>query len=90
MEGKRDSERLWVIFQAFAPLGNGKDVLEDAVLKDLAAKHGKTCAQVGYSVSKNAYLNSCFNFYDPIGLGIWNYLYDQGASSLYWGYPLRL
>jgi len=35
-----------ILLQAFAPLGNGKDVLEDAVLKDLAAKHGKTCAQI--------------------------------------------
>ena len=32
--------------EAWSPLGQGKDVLEDAVLVALAEKHGKTVAQV--------------------------------------------
>ena len=32
--------------QAFAPLGNGKDLLDDPVLLEIAKKKGKTTAQV--------------------------------------------
>jgi len=35
-----------ILLQAFAPLGNGKEMLENSVLVDLANKHAKTCAQI--------------------------------------------
>lgn len=39
-------EKHHIILEAYSPLMNGKDVLNDSVVKEIAKAHGKTAAQV--------------------------------------------
>ena len=45
-ELRREHERLGVLTEAWSPLGQGKGLLEKQELADVAAKHGKSPAQV--------------------------------------------